>query len=46
MKVRRYFAASMRNALEKVRQEQGPDVLILSNRKLDDGVELITAVGD
>ena len=46
MKVRRYFAASMRSALEMVRQEQGPDVLILSNRKVEDGVELITADGD
>ena len=46
MKVRRYFAASMRSALELVRQEQGPDVLILSNRKVDGGVELLTAVGE
>lgn len=46
MKVRRYFAASMRSALEMVRQEQGPDVLILSNRKVDDGVELVTAEGE
>jgi len=46
MKVRRYFAANMRSALEMVRQEQGPDVLILSNRKVDGGVELLTASGD
>jgi flagellar biosynthesis protein FlhF len=46
MKVRRYFAANMRSALEMVRQEQGPDVLILSNRKVDGGVELLTAAGD
>jgi len=46
MKVRRYFAANMRSALELVRQEQGPDVLILSNRKVDGGVELLTAVGE
>lgn len=43
MNVRKYFAADMRSALEMVRVEQGPDVLILSNRKLDNGVELITA---
>ena len=42
MKVRRYFASSMRHALEMVRQEQGPDVLILSNRKVDGGVEIYT----
>lgn len=46
MKVRRYFAANMRSALELVRQEQGPDVLILSNRKVDGGVELLTASGE
>jgi len=46
MKVRRYFAANMRSALEMVRQEQGPDVLILSNRKVEDGVELVTADGE
>jgi flagellar biosynthesis protein FlhF len=46
MKVRRYFAANMRSALEMVRQEQGPDVLILSNQKVENGVELVTADGD
>ena len=45
MKVRRYFAANMRSALEQVRQAQGPDVVILSNRKVEGGVELLTAVG-
>jgi len=43
MKVKRYFAPTMRSALDKVKQEQGADVLILSNRKVDGGVELITA---
>ncbi len=43
MKVKRYFAANMRSALDMIKQEQGPDVLILSNRKVDGGVELITA---
>lgn len=43
MNVRKYFAADMRSALEMVRVEQGPDVLILSNRKVENGVELVTA---
>lgn len=43
MKVKRYFAANMRSALDMVKQEQGPDVLILSNRKVEGGVELVTA---
>ena len=46
MKVKRYYAASMRSALEQVRQEQGPDVVILSNRKVEGGVELLTAIGE
>lgn len=45
MKVKRYFAQSMRSALDMVKQEQGPDVLILSNRKVDGGIELVTADG-
>ena len=43
MKVRRYFAANMRSALEMVRQEQGPDVLILSNRKVELRIEPLEA---
>ncbi|MEX2482650.1 MAG: flagellar biosynthesis protein FlhF [Gammaproteobacteria bacterium] len=43
MKVKRYFASNMRSALDMIKEEQGPDVLILSNRKVDGGVELITA---
>lgn len=43
MKIRKYFAADMRQALNLVRQEQGPDVVILSNRKVLGGVELVTA---
>lgn len=43
MKVKRYFAANMRSALDMIKHDQGPDVLILSNRKVDGGVELITA---
>ncbi len=43
MKVKRYFAPNMRSALEMIKTEQGPDVLILSNRKVDGGVELVTA---
>jgi flagellar biosynthesis protein FlhF len=44
MKVRRYFAVDMRAALAMVREQQGPDVIILSNRRVDGGVEILTAV--
>lgn len=43
MQVRRYVAADMRRALAMVREAQGPNVVILSNRKIDAGVEIITA---
>jgi flagellar biosynthesis protein FlhF len=43
VKVRRYIAPDMRSALVQVRAEQGPDVVILSNRKVEGGIELITA---
>ena len=38
-------APRSRSALEQVRQAQGPDVVILSNRKVEGGVELLTAIG-
>ncbi|MGO9514198.1 MAG: flagellar biosynthesis protein FlhF [Steroidobacteraceae bacterium] len=44
MKIKRYVAASMRAALDKVRAEQGPDAVILSSRRVDEGIEVIAAV--
>ena len=44
MKIKRYMAASMRAALDQVRLEQGPDAVILSSRRINDGVEVIAAV--
>jgi flagellar biosynthesis protein FlhF len=46
MKVHRYFAADMRRALQEVRERQGSDAIILSNRKVPGGVELIAADRD
>ena len=43
MKIKKYFAADMRQALNMARQEHGPDVVILGNRKVLGGVELIAA---
>jgi len=36
--------SDMRNVLRRVREEQGPDAVILSNRQVDGGIEVITAV--
>src|SRR5271168_1370840 len=44
MKIKRYTALSMRAALSQVRAEQGPDAVILSSRRSDDGIEVIAAV--
>jgi flagellar biosynthesis protein FlhF len=44
MKIKRYTATSMRAALAQVRAEQGPDAVILSSRRGDDGIEVIAAV--
>ena len=44
MKIKRYFANDMRQAIRMVRDEQGPDAVILSNRRVDGGVEIVAAV--
>jgi flagellar biosynthesis protein FlhF len=44
VKIKRYMAASMRAALSQVRAEQGPDAVILSSRRVDEGIEVIAAV--
>jgi flagellar biosynthesis protein FlhF len=44
MKIKRFFAATMREAIAQIRAEQGPDAVILSNRRVQDGIEIITAV--
>jgi flagellar biosynthesis protein FlhF len=45
MKVKRFFAPDMRQAIRLVREAQGADAVILSNRNVDGGVEIISAVG-
>jgi flagellar biosynthesis protein FlhF len=44
MKIKRYTAVTMRAALALVRSEQGPDAVILSSRRGEDGIEVIAAV--
>ena len=44
MKMKRYFAADSRQALRDLRDEQGPDAVILSNRRVNGGVEIIAAM--
>ncbi|WP_336366929.1 flagellar biosynthesis protein FlhF [Marinobacter sp. C2H3] len=44
MKVKRFFAKTMAEALKQVSQDMGPDAVILSNRRVDGGVEIVTAL--
>jgi flagellar biosynthesis protein FlhF len=44
MKMKRYVAPDMRSALRAIREEQGPDAVILSSRPVRGGVEVCAAV--
>lgn len=44
MKIRRYVADDMRQALKLVRREQGEDAVILSSRSTEGGSEIIVAI--
>ncbi|HEX5362684.1 MAG TPA: flagellar biosynthesis protein FlhF [Gallionella sp.] len=41
MSIRKFFAPTARQALKEIRDELGPDAMILSNRKTESGVEII-----
>lgn len=44
MEVKRFISSSMQEALKLVREEFGPDAVILSNSKVDNGVEIVAAL--
>ena len=44
MKIRRYVAKDMRSALAQIKDELGVDAVIMSNKKIAEGVELMAAV--
>jgi flagellar biosynthetic protein FlhF len=44
MKIKRTFAPTMREALSLVKLEQGADAVILGNKKVPGGVEIISAI--
>ena len=44
MNIKTYNARDMRGALRRVREEHGPDAVILSTRHLPDGVEVTVAM--
>lgn len=43
MKLKRIFAANIREGMRRVREELGSDAVILSNRRLEDGIEIVAA---
>ncbi|MFT4652756.1 MAG: flagellar biosynthesis protein FlhF [Patiriisocius sp.] len=44
MKIRRFFGKDMREALKQVKDELGGDAVIMSNKKVANGVELVAAI--
>jgi flagellar biosynthesis protein FlhF len=44
MKIKRFYAATLREALQQVKQELGSDAVILSNNKGESGIELVAAI--
>ncbi|GAA0857794.1 flagellar biosynthesis protein FlhF [Aliiglaciecola litoralis] len=43
MKIRRFIGKDMRDALNQVKSELGGDAVIMSNKKVSDGIEIIAA---
>jgi flagellar biosynthesis protein FlhF len=46
MNIRRFTAATSREAIRKVRDALGPDAVIVANRSVDDGVELMALASE
>lgn len=44
MKIKRYFAKDMKTALSQVKEELGADAVIMSNKKVTGGVEIVAAI--
>ena len=44
MKIKRFVAKDMRSALTQIKEELGPEAVIMSNKKIAEGVELMAAV--
>ncbi len=44
MKLKRFVAADMRQALAKIKEELGADAVIMSNKRVENGVEIIAGI--
>lgn len=43
MKIKRFFATDIRQVMRMVKDELGADAVIMSNRSVDGGVEIVAA---
>ena len=46
MTVKRFFGASARECLRRVKEELGPEAVVISNKPLDNGVEIVAMTPD
>jgi len=46
MTVKRFFGASAREYLRRVKEELGPDAVVISNKPVDNGVEIVAMTPD
>lgn len=44
MKLKRFVAADTRNAMQQIKATFGPDAVILSSHRVDEGVEIVAAI--
>lgn len=44
MQVKKFLAPDIRQAIEALREELGPDAIILSNRRVEGGIELVASL--
>jgi len=44
MNMKRYQARDMRSAMRQIREEQGPDAIIISSRRTSEGVEVVAVL--
>ncbi len=46
MKIKRFFAKDIRSALDEIKISLGPDAIIMSNKNVDGGVEIVAAIDE
>jgi len=46
LKIKRFFAKDIRSALDEIKISLGPDAIIMSNKNVDGGVEIVAAIDE